>query len=232
MPEARYAIYFVPERDSALYELGAALLGYDAYSGERLPFPEDLAFSEENWSELTREPRVYGFHATLKAPFRLAHGRREDEIVTRLKAFARKAREVVLIPPALRQIEGFAALVPGAPSTALDQLAGDCVQAFEDFRAPLNEAELQKRLASPLTPAQKENLERWGYPHVFETFRFHMTLTGRIAPADAPKVLAYLGQKLCGIEGKPMPIDRIALLCQPSAEAPFRLIANEPFSTD
>ncbi|MGL4557092.1 MAG: DUF1045 domain-containing protein, partial [Afipia sp.] len=39
MPQyPRYAIYFVPSAQNALYCFGAALLGYDAYSGKPLPF--------------------------------------------------------------------------------------------------------------------------------------------------------------------------------------------------
>ncbi len=35
MPQhPRYAIYFVPSADSALYRFGAGLLGYDAFTGK------------------------------------------------------------------------------------------------------------------------------------------------------------------------------------------------------
>src|SRR5262249_14198568 len=71
MDERRYAIYFVPPADSALYRFGAGFLGYDCYTGERLRQPHDTALTASEWAQLTREPRRYGFHATLKAPFRL-----------------------------------------------------------------------------------------------------------------------------------------------------------------
>src|SRR5579863_9985612 len=67
----RFAIYFVPAPETALYRFGAAILGHDCYSGERLAHPRDLGVSEAEWDKLTRAPRPYGFHATLKAPFRL-----------------------------------------------------------------------------------------------------------------------------------------------------------------
>ncbi len=167
-------------------------------------------------------------HATLKAPFRLAPGRRVDDLAARLAAFAAAAREVVAIVPVVRTIGRFAALIPEAPSAALDRLAADCVRAFDDFRAPLNDDERRKRLTAPLTMRHQENLERWGYPYVFEDFRFHMTLTGPIAPADQPSVLACLRNQMGTVEGQPLPVDRVALLCQPAPAAPFHLIANAP----
>jgi len=230
MSAARYAIYFVPAAQSALYQIGAALLGYDVYDGALLPFPDDLAASPDAWSDLTRAPRLYGFHATLKAPFRLRPGRSAEELAAHFKTFAARTRAGVVIVPALRQIESFAALVPREPSAALDALAADCVQAFDEFRAPLSDEDRRKRLAAPLSAQHQANLERWGYPHVFEEFRFHMTLTGRIPPAQSAEVLAYLRRKLITIEGRPLPIDRLALLCQPSPQAPFRLVASAPLT--
>jgi putative phosphonate metabolism protein len=228
MSEPRYAIYFVPAPESPLYQAGAALLGYDVYSRKRLPFPGGLALGQDDWFALTSEPRTYGFHATLKAPFRLAPGRRAEELTAQLGTFAIAAREPVAIVPAVRTIGSFAALVPGEPSPALDRLAADCVRAFDGFRAPLSDDERRKRLAAPLTDRHKENLERWGYPYVFEDFRFHMTLTGRIALARQETVLACLRQNLGGIEGRPLAVDRVAVLCQPDRNTPFHLIASAP----
>jgi putative phosphonate metabolism protein len=228
MSEPRYAIYFVPAQESPLYQIGAALLGYDVYSGKPLPFPDDLALGHDGWSALTSEPRVYGFHATLKAPFRLAPGRRVEELAGQLGTLAAAASEPVAILPAVRTIGRFAALVPAEPSSALDRLAADCVRTFDEFRAPLSGDERRKRLASPLTVRHKENLERWGYPYVFEDFRFHMTLTGPIAPASEEAVLLCLRDKLAAIEGREMQVDRIALLCQPDPGAPFHLVASVP----
>jgi putative phosphonate metabolism protein len=228
MSEPRYAIYFVPAPDTPLYQAGAALLGYDVYSGKRLPFPGGLTLGPDDWFALTSEPRTYGFHATLKAPFRLAPGRSAEELAAQLAAFAGAAREPVAIVPAVRTIGSFAALVPGEPSPALDRLAAGCVRAFDGFRAPLGEDERRKRLAAPLTDRHRENLERWGYPYVFDDFRFHMTLTGRIAPACQEAVLACLRRSLGAIEGRPLAVDRVALLCQPDRNTPFHFVASAP----
>lgn len=225
MPAPRYAIYFVPAAETPLYQAGAALMGYDVYNARRVPFPAGLALTGGDWSALTSEPRVYGFHATLKAPFRLAPGRHADDLAAQVSAFA-TGRTAVGVTAAVRAIGSFAALVPDAPSPALDRLAADCVRAFDDFRAPLDERERQKRLAAPLTARRQDNLGRWGYPYVFEDFRFHMTLAGPVAPALQAAVLACLRDRLRAVEGRPLAVDRIALLRQPDRDTPFRLVAS------
>jgi putative phosphonate metabolism protein len=229
MTASRYAIYFVPAPETPLYQAGAALLGYDVYSGRRLPFPGGVALGDDEWSALTSEPRVYGFHATLKAPFRLAPGRSADELAGHVATFA-ATRAPVTITPAVRTIGRFAALVPAGPCAALDRLAADCVQDFDGFRAPLSDDERAKRLAAPLSARHRENLQRWGYPYVFEDFRFHMTLTGPIAPASQDAVLTCLRERLGGVEGRPLLVDRVALLCQPDRDTPFHLVVNAPLA--
>jgi putative phosphonate metabolism protein len=227
MSAPRYAIYFVPAPETPLYQAGAGLLGYDVYSAKPVPFPGGLAFGHDDWHSLTSEPRVYGFHATLKAPFRLAPGTRADDLAAELAAFA-AARAPVTIMPAVRTLGSFIALIPAEPCPALVWLAADCVRAFDAFRAPLDDGERRKRLASLLTDRHKENLERWGYPYVFDDFRFHMTLTGRITPVRQEAVLACLRDHLGAIEGRPLNVDRVALLCQPQPDTPFHLVASAP----
>lgn len=229
MSDPRYAIYFVPPADTALYRTGAALIGYDVYRGERLPFPAGLGLPDGEWSALTREPRVYGFHATLKAPFRLAPGRREDDLAAEVAAFAGAWREGTAVTPALCVVDGrFAALVGEVPCAALDRLAAGCVRAFEEFRAPLGDAERRRRLAVPLTARQRDHLERWGYPYVFEDFRFHMTLTGPLPPSRRDAVLSCLQESLGAVAGTRAAVDRIALLRQDDPGRSFRLLASAP----
>ena len=38
----RYAIYYTAAQGSALDRFGASLLGYDAYGGDELPFPDGV----------------------------------------------------------------------------------------------------------------------------------------------------------------------------------------------
>jgi len=86
----RYAIYHARAPGSDLDRFGAQLLGYDAHSGEDLPFPNDVIRMALDWRDLTKDPRKYGFHATLKAPISLAPGKTETELLAACERFAGK----------------------------------------------------------------------------------------------------------------------------------------------
>jgi putative phosphonate metabolism protein len=223
----RYAIYFVPAADSSIYRFGASTLGYDCYADRDVPHWPDIILSPSQWAELTREPRTYGFHATLKPPFRLRPDRVEADLLQAFHAFAAEAPRAPTIMPAVDVLEGFVAVVPQSRSVELDALAGASVQAFDHFRAPMGAEERARRSRANLSDRQVANLDRWGYPYVFEDFRFHMTLTGRVEPRDRPAILSYL-QKRFGeyYDKSPLPIDCLALLRQSSPNARFRVIAH------
>jgi hypothetical protein len=63
-----------------LWEFGSATIGYDAASGEAISRRPPLGLARERWTALTAEPRCYGFHATLKAPFGLSDGASLDPV--------------------------------------------------------------------------------------------------------------------------------------------------------
>lgn len=219
----RYAIYYASEADSELDRFGKQLLGYDAYSGEELSFPEDIVQKMPDWRDLTRDPRKYGFHATLKAPLTLAPGKTEAALMAACEGFADTARPLPVIEPVVDSISGFVAVVPAAPSAELAQLAGDCIRAFDAFRAPLTAGDRARRQPAALTPRQREHLDRWGYPYVMEDFRFHMTLTGRLAAGRREAVLAMLRESFSAMGLKTLTIDRIAVFRQADANSRFRV---------
>lgn len=183
-PAHRYAIYFAPGFDTALWRFGCETLGRDALSGQAMASRPVAGLSPSAWSDLTAEPRRYGFHATLKAPFRLQSMRRPDELMAHARSIAATRPPIEIAGLSVVTLGSFVALTPSAPSSALDRLAGEVVESFEPFRAPLTASERARRMATPLTDRQRLMLERWGYPYVFEEFRFHMTLTGSIPDAD------------------------------------------------
>lgn len=223
MLHPRYAIYFVPAQDSTVYSFGAEMLGYDAFSGEACEQPRDLLRQFPDWPALTEEPRKYGFHATLKAPFPLAPTAREDDLAEAVENFT--ARGIPAITPVVDLIGDFVAIVPAQPVATLSDLANDCVTQFERFRAPLTEAERARRLRAKLTPRQISHVDRFGYPYVFEDFRFHMTLTGKIPPHRQDDILFSLRERFGGLSLDVIVIDTVALLRQDSADARFTIIA-------
>jgi len=224
----RYAIYYAPAAGSALDCLGATLLGYDAWSGKDLDFPEQVTKSVPDWIDVTSDPRKYGFHATLKAPFALATGRSEDELLAACVAFAAAPRPLPVITPVVDAISGFIALVPTEPPADLHRLASDCVTDFDRFRAPLTEGDRARRNPAALTPRQRDYLDRWGYPYVREEFRFHMTLTGSLDAARRGPILAMLRGRFTETRIDRLAIDRIVLFRQDEAGSRFRIIAHWP----
>jgi putative phosphonate metabolism protein len=224
MAYPRYAIYYIPEPGSALDRFGAGLLGYDATTGEDLAFPDGILQLAPDWRELTRDPRKYGFHATLKAPHSLAPGKTEAELLAACGAFARTLRPIPVITPVVGSISGFIAVVPAEPSAELHRFAADCVSEFDAFRAPLSAEDRARRNPSMLTPRQREYLDRWGYPYVMEEFRFHMTLTGRLAAERHGPVLTMLKDRFSALGLKTLSIERIALFRQDDADSRFRIV--------
>jgi Protein of unknown function (DUF1045) len=221
---SRYAIYFVPTADSALYRFGSALLGYDCYGASDVDFPAVLPMDRTAWRDVTSEPRRYGFHATLKAPFCLASGAAESELVEEFGRFARGSDRAPAFTPVVEALEGFIAIVPAARDPAIDGLAASCVTGFERFRAPLNDEDRRRRMAG-LSERHVANLDRWGYPFVFDEFRLHLTLTGRLPAERRGAVLSALRKEFVAACGaRSVRIDRLALLRQDRPDGRFRVI--------
>jgi len=225
---ARYGIYFAPREDSALWHAASAWLGRDAASGLSVGRPAFPWIGDEEADEITASPRHYGFHGTLKAPFALAKGETEDALDAALTAFA-AARGPFGIPLEVGILEGFLALRPTQTSPDLHHLADACVEAFEPFRAPAPAGDLARRRKAGLTPLQDEYLSHWGYPYVFDAFRFHMTLTNRLHESSREALQRRLAGHFSQILAAPVFVDSISLFFQPSRETPFRLIRRYPF---
>jgi putative phosphonate metabolism protein len=220
----RYALYYASAPHSELDRFGAHLLGYDAFRGETLPFPDGIEQMLPDWRDLTQDPRKYGFHATLKAPMVLADGKSEAELVTACAEFAAMPRPIPMIKPVVSSIGDFIAIVPSQPSAELQELAADAVSRFDGFRAPLTAKDRARRNPDRLPPRQRDYLERWGYPYVMEEFRFHMTLTGRLPAERRETVLAILRQRFAALDMNSLAVDRLALFKQNDPSFRFQIV--------
>lgn len=179
----RFALYYTPDTEDPLYMAGARWLGRDPELNAAVAQP-DLPGIDD----MTAAARHYGFHATLRNPIRLRTAWPDFEAACR--AMAAGLRPFALPPLAPTLLDGgFLALALTAPCPPMQALCDACVRATEPHRAPPTPAELARRRATPLTPRQEANLDSWGYPHVFEDFTFHMTLTRRLTAAEQPEML-------------------------------------------
>lgn len=228
----RYAIYFAPDADRALTRFGAETLGYDAYSGHDIDHPRSVVADFPDWADISAAPRKYGFHGTLKAPFSLTEGKSEADLLAAIEDFAAEPREIPLIAPVVRTISGFTAIVPDETDDELELLAEACVRDFDSFRAPMTAEDRARRKPDALTPRQIEHLDDWGYPYVFEDFRFHMTLTGRLDEERGAAVLALLQHRFAELGIDELPIDSIALFRQDSATTRFRIVKHVALTQD
>ena len=217
----RYAVYFTPGQNDPLTRLAASWLGRDPFTGTHPAPPVVAQLTPAEIAFHTASARRYGFHATLKAPFHLAAGTTEAELDQAIATFAAAAEPILLSKLVPTRIDGFLALTPGGPAPDLDRFAGDVVTAFDRFRAPLSEADIQRRNPDALSPDEFRNLLQWGYPYVFESFRFHMTLTGRVSETDLPRVRAAIDEVFAAALERPATVDGLALFVEPEAGAPF-----------
>ncbi len=223
----RCAIYFVPPPDDPLTVAAAAWLRRDGYTGAGIA-SEIEGLTERDHAFLTALPRRYGFHATLKAPFRLAEGKSVHELERQLNTFCNRLSPLGL-RITLKLIDAFFALVPVAADPDLDMLAARVVTEFDSFRSQLTEIDIARRDVSRLSGRQLANLMTWGYPHVFDQFRFHMTLTGPIDHMERDHVATVLKRHFGDLCSGSLQIGQLVLAVEPEPLAPFIVHSSHRF---
>lgn len=226
MSEPRYAIYALPRAQSALWQFGSAAIGYNSRNGTFCSAWCPRGISPEQWHEWTAEPRRYGFHATIVAPFELRVGFSEAELIETVDRFAAVNNPLQIGPLAVTQIGSFIALCKTGSQDTINKFASEIVTRFNRFRAPLSDYDLTRRTSATLTPRQKEYLRRFGYAYVHEDFRFHMTLTGSLPPAAGDHVMAELAEAYSQIENELFILTTLCVLRQDDRTKPFRVIGE------
>jgi putative phosphonate metabolism protein len=224
----RYAIYFTPAPQGALWRFGCAVLGYDADAGLMTDHPPSDFFKSDFDESYTSEPQKYGFHATLKAPFALSARADEQRLCEAATAFAAMRTVQLVEPLKIATLGPFLALVPAGDPGPLAALADDCVREFEMFRAPASAPDRARRLTASLTPRQTDLMDRWGYPYVFDEYRFHMTLSSRLDEASQTRFRAVLESLYEPIRA-PLKIDSIAIFKQASPSDRFQVLGRFEF---
>lgn len=214
----RYAVYFAP-RPGAFADRAAEWLGRNPDTGDMRPQPH-LGLPA---AEITAEPRRYGFHGTIKPPFRLAPGVTHDDLDAATRALASRLPPVTLAGLRLAQLDGFLALVPDGEAGDLQELGATVVRDLDPLRAPLTQAEIARRRPERLTPRQRALLDQWGYPFVMDQFRFHLTLTDRLPAAMADYAQLVLGAHFAPVLPRPFVIEDLCLFGEPEDGA-FRLL--------
>ncbi|HEX6704894.1 MAG TPA: DUF1045 domain-containing protein [Albitalea sp.] len=204
---ARHAVYWAPPSDHPLWRAGGEWLQRDG----------------------AEQPRRYGFHATLKAPMALRSGATVQAFGAAVERLAAHVHDFDMPPLQVAWLNDFMCLRPAtalADGHPLRRLCDACVHDLDAWRAPLSDDELQRRIAAgALSPPQQELLRRWGYPHVFGHWRFHMTLSNPL-PADASlrerwteAAQRHFGAALAA----PLRCESICVFTEPAPRAAFEL---------
>lgn len=221
MGGARVAAYWVPAADDPLWRLGCTWLGRDPGTGAGLAQPDVPGIAE-----VTADARLYGFHATLKAPMRVATD--WDAVRADARRVAAGLRPFDLPPLRLSNLSGFLALTETRPSAGLQALADAFVAGLDGHRAAPLPGELDRRRAGGLSPEADRMLARWGYPAAFGTWRFHMTLTCRLPDADRAPFEAAAARHFAQAFALPRRADSACLFVQPGPGLPFTLAERLP----
>jgi len=220
----RYAVYYAAPADDPLMELGGAWLGRDPFSGRDRTRPTIAGLGAETLRALTTDPRRYGFHGTLKAPFSLKEGVSETALIEACEGFATRIAPFSVEGLSVNRLGKFLALTPTSEEPVLSAFAGLCVRAFEPFRAPLSDADIERRRRSGLTPKQDGYLTGWGYPYIFDEFRFHMTLSNKLEDETRAAHLKSAAEAhFEGVTGTPRQIATFGLYIETERGAPFTI---------
>lgn len=223
----RFAIYFAPAASSPWRRFGMHWLGRDETSGLALEQAPPPACAPQRFRELTAEPRRYGFHATLKAPFRLADGVTREQLIAQAGILAQRQQPIALGMLVPVYMEGFVALVPASRRHSVAPLAAQCVTDLDCLRAPLTPDDRERRRPERLDSRGRELLERYGYPHVLERFKFHLTLSGPVDAAAAGELIAHVSPDIARLNRlEPPVLDRLCVFHEPASKADFLRIAD------
>ncbi len=223
----RFAIYYAPDVNDALWDRATIWLGRDAETNALLEGGV-AGMERKRLLNLTQSAGRYGFHATIKSPMALAEGMDEAQLRAALADFASRTAPIDLGLLRLADLHGFLALVPEAPSDALQDFAAHVVEHFEPFRMPLDARQHAARASKGLSERQLELLDAYGYPYVFDEFRFHMTLTDQLEAEDRDELQQAAQTWFGPILGERVLLDRLVLYHEAKSGALFRRVGDFP----
>ncbi len=220
-----------PSPEAELWSKGCQWLGNDIIRNQEVDQPSVQGIEEARLWELTRRPRKYGFQAVVKPFFRLAAGKKEEELRAFVKEFV--TRYAPLVIPQLRialRHDRFQ-LEPTTLPAELPAFSASATRLFDRFSAPLSPSEYAQKKAAILTPEERKNLEVWGNPYVFHQYRFQIPLTNRIAnTAEKEVILSALSRHFTSVSTAPVVIDALCLTVEAGTEQTIQCIERFPFT--
>ena len=230
----RHAAYFAPALQSQAWDLGSQWLGRCAHQMTPLQQPQFDNLSSEVFEKLTSAPRLYGWHATLKAPFELNSNAKLEELQPAFRQLAHNTVSAFHLPLKLVEMGDFLALVPSHPSPDLQKFAEHCVRQLHALALPLSETEIQRRTGAGLTARQTALLHAWAYPFVMDQFQFHLTLSGSLRNVESHvkiKLKAAAQEWFAPLLEHGLDIDAVTWFSQDQKNGDFRWVESFELST-
>jgi hypothetical protein len=227
--QLRYALYLAPPPESDLWRFGCDVIGRDALAGASREGFAPEGYTPSTWRSVTSAPRRYGFHATLKAPFRLRLDLDVATVIDTLAEFSRKfapfdAGELTVRAVAMGHGPAFVALKPHGGLRELRSLESSVVRSLDSLRAFRDR---EPREPARLTPRQVYYLDAWGYPYVLDEFRPHFTLTNAIEDADRVARLLQREFRL-RVASPALRVDALTLFEESEPGGEFRIVRRFP----
>ncbi|HEY1864601.1 MAG TPA: DUF1045 domain-containing protein [Roseiarcus sp.] len=228
----RYALYLTPPPDSDLWRFGCDVIGRDALTGASCEGFSLEGYPSDSWRSMTSDPRRYGFHATLKAPFPLRLDLEIADLFDCVAEFARKQSPFDAGELSVGVIKAghglaFVALKPEGGLKELRSFEANIVRGLDRLRAPLVESRREYRGSERMTPRQAYYLDAWGYPYVLDEFDPHFTLTNAVPDAD--RVARLLEWEFgLRVAARTLHVDALTLFEQNEPLGEFRILRRFP----
>ena len=224
----RFAVYYTPP-DGPLARFGARWLGWDITAGRpvRQTPPEGLPATLD---DLTETPRKYGFHATIKPPFRLAPGQNPEALAHGLARLCTRTAA----GHARRAGTGALGRLPRAAATgdtaALDRLAATVVEELDGLPRPAHRGRTRPpprrrphaaagRPAGPVGLSSRDG----GVPLPHDA-------DGPLAPDAAPARFCGAARELRPVLPAPFVVDGLSLVGE-AGDGRFHLVHRHALSS-
>ncbi|TQS73038.1 DUF1045 domain-containing protein [Rhodobacteraceae bacterium] len=211
----RYAIFARPGSDG-LVERANQWLGWDPVLGRELAQPMPHR-TDIDLAKVTRRPRRYGYHLTLRAPFHLAADARIDDLFALCGQIAAQTAPLALGHLRITRIGSFLAMTPENCADLAD-LAAKIVRASNNLRADLTPQQYARRKPERLSPDARKMLDTYGYPYVMDQFQPHLTLSGPMGRAEEAAVTVAAEAWFAPHLHVPVPLDAICLMGEDRAQ--------------
>jgi len=226
----RYAVYYSPPPEAPIQQFASRWFGRDTMTGENRRRMRLKGFGLEDLAGITASPARYGFHATLKAPFRLSAEASYADLLQSARKLATQLEPIAPLRLVLGELSGFLALRPDRDQGPIGAVADACTTELDRYRAALNEQERARRLNGALTDRQIQHLDRWGYPYILDDFRFHMTLTKRLDEPLRSRLFDALAAHVADALATSFDLDSLCLFGDPGHGRPFQFLDRISFA--